>query len=508
VFSGLILASVAALTAPTALFQRKSRAGWLEELDGIREASLDGAEEGVDAVGEAEDIWTDLRAGGEYVDPHEISSLYATDATPDDPGKGKRKQPRPRPARSGTAGPAPEVASPTPEATTAPSTAELPPPPPPPPSVEAPPLPGEPAPPLTTPSTGDADQLWIQPAPHPVHPNEMWHPAELTPTPLVDADQTGPVAHGAGPTGPSPDQPTPSYDRLRTGFLADDDPSSDPVVPDVAEADADPASEPSAAAATAASRIDGVFDPARLETELVGAAESTVFEPPMPTRSAEDLPLISGPIARKVRRDRPRNVLPGSASANANASTTTTEATPASAIFTRDERSPLPEPPLPPAAVPTRVASGAAPFAEPGSAPVGPDGLVDVPGTIVRLGRAGGSAGAVDPELVAVTLGAGWCWVAPGEGAPLPVRIDLQDVTFTVHPGSTAVAVVEGDGSSFVIVADGSATLRHRSGTDELVGGTIVLIDGDGGIQADQATLAEIESDPIVAENLAADAEL
>jgi hypothetical protein len=68
--------------------------------------------------------------------------------------------------------------------------------------------------------------------------------------------------------------------------------------------------------------------------------------------------------------------------------------------------------------------------------------------------------------------------------------------------------VVEGDGSSFVIVADGSATLRHRSGTDELVGGTIVLIDGDGGIQADQATLAEIESDPIVAENLAADAEL
>ena len=68
---------------PAALFQRKSRSGWLEELDGIREDALEQHDGGVANVVDAEDIWTDLRDGGEYEDPHEISSLYATDETPD-----------------------------------------------------------------------------------------------------------------------------------------------------------------------------------------------------------------------------------------------------------------------------------------------------------------------------------------------------------------------------------------------------------------------------------------
>ena len=29
-----------------------------------------------------------------------------------------------------------------------------------------------------------ADQIWVQPAPHPIRPSEMWHPAELAPAPL------------------------------------------------------------------------------------------------------------------------------------------------------------------------------------------------------------------------------------------------------------------------------------------------------------------------------------
>src|SRR4051812_16488206 len=83
----------------SALFQRKSRSGWLEELDGIRQDALDQHDGGVAPVGDAEDIWTDLRDGGEYEDPHEISSLYATDATPDRP----ITRPAPRPPAKASA---------------------------------------------------------------------------------------------------------------------------------------------------------------------------------------------------------------------------------------------------------------------------------------------------------------------------------------------------------------------------------------------------------------------
>ncbi|MEZ5204095.1 MAG: hypothetical protein R2701_06865 [Acidimicrobiales bacterium] len=93
--AGLLLTSISTLTMRAALFQRKSRSGWLEELDGIREDALATPDGTVGEVVDAGDIWTDLRDGGEYSDPHEISSLYATDETPDLPS------PRTAPAKPG-----------------------------------------------------------------------------------------------------------------------------------------------------------------------------------------------------------------------------------------------------------------------------------------------------------------------------------------------------------------------------------------------------------------------
>ena len=84
VLGGLLLASISTVLVQSALFQRKSRSGWLDELDEIREGALRDGE--IDDGVSVSDIWTDLRDGGSYEDPHEISGLYASDDTPDAPG--------------------------------------------------------------------------------------------------------------------------------------------------------------------------------------------------------------------------------------------------------------------------------------------------------------------------------------------------------------------------------------------------------------------------------------
>ena len=499
---------------PAALFQRKSRSGWLEELDGIREDALEQHEGGVANVVDADDIWTDLRDGGEYEDPHEISSLYATDETPDRP----TAKPSSRPARAAR----PSTEAPADASPPAAAAASLPPPPPP--VVEAPPAPpiaepaasaapvGEaPAPAPEAPATGSQydDQIWVQPAPHPIRPSEMWHPAELAPAPLAEE----------------------SFEPVREERVASAD-LMDPTY--LAAADAAPAA---AAASPAAEATAG-----RLESDLAARADAVIVEPVAPAGS-----LVNGPVGRRVRRDRPAE--------RPKASLPPPEAQQPRAD--RGEQSPLPTPVLQPAALPTRsnrlpgldlpvtpssvvsprpapttatpvapepVAPAAsaepaepspvAPAAPAPAAPapvdiaIGEDGLVATPGTIVRIGGDRRARALGSPAGVVIALEEGWCWASPGEGAAAALRIDVAAGSLTVEPGATALAVVEADGSAFVVVAAGSAHLE-RGGDGAVIGrGTIVMIDPSGAAQTDAATDAEIEADPIVAENLALDAEL
>jgi hypothetical protein len=139
---------------------------------------------------------------------------------------------------------------------------------------------------------------------------------------------------------------------------------------------------------------------------------------------------------------------------------------------------------------------------------IGDDGLVATPGTIVRIGGERRARALGTPDGVVVGLDEGWCWASPGEGAAAALRVDLAAGSLTVEPGATALAVVEADGSVFIVVAAGSAHLE-RGGDGAAIGrGTLVMIDPSGAAQTDAATDAEIEADPIVAENLALDAEL
>jgi hypothetical protein len=353
------------------------------------------------------------------------------------------------------------------------------------------------------------DQIWVQPAPHPIRPSEMWHPAELAPAPLPDE----------------------TFEPIREERVA----SSELMDPTYATAPA-PVAEPAP-----------VADPAtvsELEHELTAAADAAIA-PSSPVEIAEPTGgLVAGPVGRRVRRDRPTD------RPKAPLPAPDTHVAPVD----RGEQSPLPTAPLPPAALPTRsnrlpgietlpatpssvvppqpVAAAPAPpvvdptpaaaavdpapvapapaLVAPAPAPIaiGADGLVDAPGTIVRIGGERRARATGSPEGVVVALDEGWCWASPGDGAASALRVDLPTGSLTVEPGATALAVAEADGSVFVIVAAGSAHLAHGGDGATIGRGTIVMVDPSGSGQTDVATDAEIEADPIVAENLALDAEL
>ncbi|WP_421119399.1 hypothetical protein ACE2AJ_18895 [Aquihabitans daechungensis] len=562
-FAGLVLTSISTVMLRAALFQRKSRTGWLEELDGIREDALEEPGAGADVV-DASGIWTDLRDGGEYADPHEIASLYATDATPDLPVTAPAgKTPAKTGTRSGRKGRGAPVDQPLPEPSVAtdpvlataasavapagPTADAPPPPPPPPPAPEVPAVSETPEAPVHEPAAVIADdvrsaaagtpaapgsqyddQIWVQPAPHPIRPSEMWHPAELAPVPLGE-ESFEPMAE----------------ERVTSADLMD--PTYSPRFDSVPTPAALPEAPPAAASVEDRTMAD-------LEAELVAGADVAVAAP-VASSVATSPGLVNGPVGRRVRRDRPAE--------RPRASLPPPEALQPS--LDRGEQSPLPTQPLPPAALPTRsnrlpgielpatpgsvvaprtvgpapaaapepVARAVpAPAPEPAPIPVaevaptpepavpatpapapapiviGHDGLVDAPGTIVRIGGNRRARAAGTPDGVVVSLDDGWCWASPGEGAAAALRIDLPAATLTVEPGATALAVVEADGSVFIVVAAGDAHLESGGDGAAVARGTIVMIDPSGAAQSDAATDAEIESDPIVAENLALDAEL
>ena len=139
---------------------------------------------------------------------------------------------------------------------------------------------------------------------------------------------------------------------------------------------------------------------------------------------------------------------------------------------------------------------------------IGADGMVAIPGLIVRIGGERNARPMPGDAGATVELTAGWCWVSPGESQDETLWINLPSGRLTVTAGSTALAVVEADGSAFVIVADGTAELHRGGDGATLQRGAIVMIDPGGAAQVDQASDDEIEGDPIVAENLSLDAEL
>lgn len=534
------MASISVAVAQTALFQRKSRAGWLDELDDIRAGALERPEGAVADIVEEHEVWTDLREGGVYDDPHEISSLYADDERPSRTTKGSRTrsdaaaEPAPvvEPALDAASladalNPGGDVWAAT-ERMTAPA-----------------------APPATS---YESDQMWAQPAPHPIRPSEMWHPAELEPMPLDDLTPVPPAPHHVIDHAAPEVQPDARVDAASVAQEAPVAPVA-PVAPEAPVHEIDHAA-PEVLAPAASIPAASSTPASSLEADLMARADLTVADP-------WSEPLPTPPVGRRNRRDRP--TLPTSsavAEVGVQALAEPRTGTQVGPGLGGGDRSPLPEVPLPPAApIPTAAAPVVEPAvvepvapvedapaepvaAEPTPAPVaaatepvaevvapevaptvdaapeataagdgspvavGADGMVPVPGTIVRIGGAGRALAAETPAHVVVALAEGWCWVSPAEGEATTVVVDLGTVELTITAGATALAVAEPDGSRFIAVADGSGRLRRGDQAGPVARGAIVMVDPQGVAQIDQATDEELQSDPIVAENLALDAEL
>jgi hypothetical protein len=118
------------------------------------------------------------------------------------------------------------------------------------------------------------------------------------------------------------------------------------------------------------------------------------------------------------------------------------------------------------------------------------------PGLVREVSRLGGTIG--------LRVDAGWCWVASPAGAE-PVLLTLTTGTLSIPAGTSALTVVEADGSVFVSVVRGTASLDRPVGSVQLGVGSIAQLSRDGTLHTDTATPEEMASDPVLTRNLLLD---
>lgn len=451
---GLATTSMAIVLMGASFFQRRSRSGWLDELDGIRHQALvgPGGEVAAAMASVPEDPGGATPARGEasigpvgWQDPGRDWLAGVTGVAGPAVGAARLTSGSVEPARASDPPGRSRVEVRAPRADAAP--------------VAQAAEPAEPAEPTER-------ATWVQPAPHPIRPSEMWH---------------------AGPVPPQGEE--------RVG-------SADLAPPDTV----------------------GVNRFARL---WAGIDESTSeARGPAPTprpdramslsvRPDPATPVASGPVGRRPRGSQARHVLPTSTPPPSQSDLPRRHD--AGAVEDRplrenvggvEDRSPLVDAPLPPAsgAPPRRASTESVPAAPSGNErplAIGTDGELSTVAAIVRFGEDHQARAVAGPDGFEVTLDRGWCWVAPGSGTgPIAaVRLAIPDAVLTVDPGATVLSVVEADGSTFVLVAAGAATLGRDGDDIELHRGAMVMLPAAGAPQVDSADDDEVAADPLVAQN-------
>ena len=127
--------------------------------------------------------------------------------------------------------------------------------------------------------------------------------------------------------------------------------------------------------------------------------------------------------------------------------------------------------------------------------------------TVVRFGDGSRTSMAHGDDGPVVQVQQGSCWVTVlGDGPLVTVRAQLPQAEVVVAAGGRAFALVEPDGSAFAVVYAGTATLVGNGERISLQAGAMVLVSAAGAVQVDQATVEELAADPSVASNLELDA--
>ena len=137
---------------------------------------------------------------------------------------------------------------------------------------------------------------------------------------------------------------------------------------------------------------------------------------------------------------------------------------------------------------------------------VGADGTIDVASGVVRFGQQTTEVNRHGDGLE-IDLPVGWCWAArPVESEPLTIMVPAGPLS--VPAGTTALALVEADRSTFLVVVSGEAVLLHAGGRLRLRAGAMVLALTDAEPQVGSASESEVLADSLVSSNLALDAQI
>ncbi len=488
-----------------ALFTRRSRSGWLDELDGLRDDAL------AQPTGEVSMAMAGAPPVAET--DHDTSPLTVLEA-PLPPAATRSASPeRDEPSESPmpSADPPPSAALPPaglrPLRLVAVATSAS--------APEPDPSPApEPSGPVWVPPTVPAaTRPATRPAPHPVRPQEMWHPGVVAvpPPPVVTPPVADEQIHpadldGAGADGDGSSsrfrfarlRPVLSGPGPRRAGDAAEKVDADEATTDVADTDADV--EPPYSLLEDLLAPYGA-PPVEEDTGPVGHGSAPLV--PMVAAGANRT-LITGPVIRRTERDdefiRRRDLqatlesdrvaghrpagdegpsTDGEVAENADLSAWVDPATDTD-----------PEP------IPARRRLS-----------IADDRTVAVDGGHLRLAdhaecEIHGHADGVEVELLD-----GWCWTAVGLDAATAVVVTLPVGRLTVPPGATALAVVEVDRTGFVVVVAGEAALEHSGGRVRLRPCAMVLVPLGCNPQVDVASRDEIQADPLVSRNQSLDAQ-
>ncbi len=451
-----MLTSLATLLVGTTLFQRKARNGWLDELDGVRGEALVSPE---DEIGSAMGPRNEVESTGDqpgtlpnhaWMQRVRTASAEAEAAGHADPVEDVAADLRARwePVEGVTAEPTPTAAAPAPSA----------------------PLPLPPPPAVavidTVFETGPADPFFGEvahagapvpaPAPHRDRPHEMWHQGTTVTTlndeVTVEEERVSSESLGEG-TRAVPGRSR--FDRFR--------PVED--AHELNRGDDGPAPDRSAKT-----------------TESVNDFLAPPLVPFTPDPSSGGL--LSGPVGRR-RRDDARQPLPTPVATVEKSSPAPTAAVADSFVAPAPAKA-APTAPTAPSTVPVAVSAS---------------GEVEIDAPIVRLGQGTRAMVRSGADGLTVSVQAGSCWVSPLGLDDREVRVLVGGVDLVVGVGACALAVVESDGSIFLIAASGVVDATIADKRRSLEPGTMVLVPEGGDPQVDQARPEEIEGDPIVALN-------
>lgn len=331
------------------------------------------------------------------------------------------------------------------------------------------------------------------PAPHPVRPQEMWHPG-VTPQPVdlpappaeeridqadLDAGDAGPgrfrfnrlrrVTPGEASveaSGGSAAAPTPATSQEPVGDVLFGELFTSDRIPSGTEG-------LGSGAAPLVPRADGaagalINGPVRRHPRSPGRALSSVPEPPQEDSVAPEEPLAGEPDLSAA--DPP--VMP----------IDDHHADPVVDAMDAEEREP-----------------------EVRALAVDATGSVDVADGALRLDANADATVTDDGTTLSVTMGDGWCWAALGDEAR-HLTIATDELVLQCPAGTTALVSIDETGH-FVVAVRGEAVLEVGGRRIRLRTGAMAFLGhGASEAQVDVATEAEIAGDPLVARNLRLDA--